>query len=114
LAHGRVHLARWALRAADTGDIVTGMKFHKIWVKQCQATRTIRKRFGIQSSLDYLVGEKLVNFAEEADRRPEFAAELPRFQAAVWSIFNPYELSGYLISLKPSTRRKLRKLLYVN
>lgn len=44
---------------------------------------------------------------------PEFAAELPRFQAAVWNIFNPYELAGYLTSLKPSKRKKLRELLYV-
>jgi hypothetical protein len=58
--------------------------------------------------------EKLVNFAEEAGRRPEIAAELPRFQAAVWSVFNPYEISGYLASLQPSARKKLQKLLYVN
>jgi hypothetical protein len=61
-----------------------------------------------------LVGEKLMSFAESAGQRPEFAAELPRFQAAVWDIFNPYELSGYLISLKPSARKKLQQLLYVN
>jgi hypothetical protein len=90
------------------------MKFHKIWVKQCRATRTIRRRFGVKSALDYLVGEKLLNFAEEADRHPEFAAELPRFQAAVWDVFNRYELTGYLATLKPVTRKKLQKLLYVN
>jgi hypothetical protein len=33
--------------------------------------------------LDYLIGEKLMNFADAAERHPEFAAELPRFQAAV-------------------------------
>jgi hypothetical protein len=40
------------------------------------------------------------------------AAELPRFQAAVWEIFNPYELRGYVASLKPAARKKLQKLLY--
>ncbi len=89
------------------------MKFHKIWVKQCRATRTIRRRFGVKNALDYLVGEKLLSFAEEADRHPEFAAELPRFQAAVWEVFNPYELRGYLGTLKPAIRTKLQKLLYV-
>jgi hypothetical protein len=39
--------------------------------------------------------------------------ELPRFQAAVWEIFNPYELRGYMASHKPSARKKLQKLLYV-
>jgi hypothetical protein len=90
------------------------MDFDKIWQEQCEATRTIRERFGVKNALDYLVGEKLLNFAREADRNPEFAVELPRFQAAVWDVFNPYELSGYLNSLKPSVRKKLQKLLYVS
>src|SRR5487761_1108426 len=90
------------------------MDFHKIWQEQCEATRAIRERFGIEDALDYLVGEKLLNFAEAADRDPDFAAELPRFQAAVWEIFNPYELRGYVASLKPAARRKLQTLLYVS
>ena len=61
-----------------------------------------------------LLGEKLINFADAAERYPEFAAELPRFQAAVWNLFNPYELAGYLSSLKPASRKKLRELLYVD
>ena len=88
------------------------MKFHKIWVQQCRATRRIKQQFGVKSALDYLLGEKLVNFAEAADQRPEFAAELPRFQAAVGNVFNPYELAGYLTILNPSRRKKLHKLLY--
>ena len=89
------------------------MDFHKIWQEQCAATPTIRKRFGVKSALDYLVGQKLLNFADAADEDPDFAAELPRFQAAVWEVFNPYELRGYLASLKPAARTKLEKLLYV-
>jgi hypothetical protein len=56
--------------------------------------RTIRERFGVESALDYLVGEKLLTFARAADEDPVFAAEPPRFQAAVWEIFNPYQLRG--------------------
>jgi hypothetical protein len=56
------------------------MRFHKIWVQQCRATRRIKRHFGVESALDYLLGEKLVNFAAAAERRPEFARELPRFQ----------------------------------
>ena len=90
------------------------MRFRGIWVQQCRATRSIKRRFGVKSALDYLVGEKLLNFAAAAEQRSEFAAELPRFQAAVWRVFNPYELAGYLTSLKPSTKKKLQNLLYVN
>ena len=90
------------------------IQFHKVWVQQCRATRGIKKRFGVKSALEYLLGEKLMNFANAAEQHPEFAAELPRFQAAVWNIFNPYELAGYLSSLKPSRRKKLQALLYVD
>ncbi len=93
---------------------MVGMRFHKIWVQQCQARRRIKRHFGAASALDYLLGEKVVNFAAAAERHPEFARELPRFQAAVRNVFNPYELAGYLTTLPPSKRSKLRQLLYVN
>jgi hypothetical protein len=80
------------------------MQFHRIWVQQCRATRSIKRRFGVKSALDYLVGEKLLNFAAAAEQHPEFAAELPRFQAAVWRVFNPYELAGYLASSRRPER----------
>src|SRR5580704_12909689 len=105
------------LRSTKTNLYSSGMsriQFHKIWVQQCRATRGIKRRFGVESALDYLIGEKLMNFADAAQRHPEFAAELPRFQAAVWNIFNPYELAGYLSSLKSSRRKRLQELLYVD
>jgi hypothetical protein len=42
----------------------------------------------VKSALDYLIGEKLIRFAREADQDPEFAKELPRFLATVWQTFN--------------------------
>jgi hypothetical protein len=89
------------------------MKFEKIWVQQCRATRRIKKHFGVESALDYLLGEKLLTFAQAADRHSEFAAELPRFQTEVWNVFNRYEVAGYLTTLKPSKRKALQNLLYV-
>ena len=106
-------LASTAIAPKGDGAIVSLMQLHKIWKKQCQATRTIRRRFGLKNALDYLVSEKLLNFAEAAERHSEFGAELPRFQAAVWEVFHPYELAGYLASLRPMPRKKLQKLLYV-
>jgi len=43
------------------------MRFEKIWVEQCRATKAIKRRFGAKSALDYLVGEKLPMFAAAAD-----------------------------------------------
>ena len=95
------------------GIKLSHMRFERIWIQQCKATRAIRRRFGVKSALDYLVGEKLVLFAQEAERRPEFAKEFPRFLAAVWQAFNQYELAGYVALQKPSVRSQLRRLLYL-
>jgi hypothetical protein len=89
------------------------IRFEKIWVQQCKATKRIKRRFGVKSALDYLVCEKRLNFADAAEQRPEFARELPCFLAEVWRIFNQYEIAGYVASLKPKRRKRLRSLLYL-
>lgn len=89
------------------------MQFERVWIEQCKATRAIRRRFGAKSALGYLIGEKVIMFADAARDDPKFAKELPRFLAAVWRIFNQYEIAGYIASRKPATRRSLRQLLYL-
>jgi hypothetical protein len=89
------------------------MRFERVWIDQCRATREIKRRYGVKSALDYLVKEKLLNFAEAAEQHPEFARELPRFLSAVWRIFNQYEIAGYVASLRPKQRKRLRSLLYL-
>ena len=88
------------------------MRFEKIWVEQCRATRAIKRRFGARSALDYLVGEKLRMFDDAARHDEAFARELPRFLAATFRVFNEYELAGYVAMQKPAVRRRLRTLLY--
>jgi hypothetical protein len=89
------------------------MRFERVWIDQCRATREIKRRYGVKSALDYLITEKLLNFAEAAEQHPECARELPRFLSAVWRIFNEYEIAGYVASLRPKQRRRLRSLLYL-
>ena len=48
-------------------------KFQDIWKEQCVAARSVRAQHGILSALDYLIGEKLLTYAEAAVTRPEFA-----------------------------------------
>ncbi len=71
---------------------MTVANMHKVWVEQCDATATIKERFGVQSAFDYLVAEKLTNFAGAAQQRPEFARELPKFVSEVRRIFSPQEI----------------------
>lgn len=77
------------------------VRFDKIWIEQCRATRAIKRRFGATSALDYLIGEKLQAFADAATVDPDFAAELPRFLSAVYRVFNQYEIAGYVATRKP-------------
>jgi hypothetical protein len=75
-------------------------EFHYIWKEQCAAARSVRGKHGILSALDYLIGEKLVTYAEAAVTRPEFARELPRFVAGVRDIFDGEEIRLYLDHLE--------------
>lgn len=89
------------------------MRFEKVWAGQCRATRGIKRHFGAKRALDYLIGEKLTTFAGAAEQDAEFAKELPRFLAAIWRIFNEYEIVGYVASQKPRKRAALRQLLFL-
>ena len=74
--------------------------FHKIWIDQCEAAEGIKERFGNESAIRYLIGEKFLNFLEETDRDPEFAEELPKFVAQVRQMFQPLEIFELLDELK--------------
>ena len=92
---------------------ILGVRFEKIWGEQCRATKAIKRRFGAKRALDYLVGEKLLTFADAAREHPTFAKELPRFLAGIWQVFNEYEIAGYVASRRPIARKRLRQLLYL-
>jgi len=92
---------------------IVRVRFEKVWTEQCRATRVIKRRFGVRSALDYLIGEKLVSFADAAEQHPEFSQELPRFLAATWRTFNEFEIAGYVASQRPARRVRLRRLLFL-
>jgi hypothetical protein len=71
-------------------------EYHKIWVEQCAATEDIRERFGLESALDYLIGEKLFSFVAASEQDLLFAQELPDFVAEIRRLFTPAEIRAYL------------------
>jgi hypothetical protein len=79
---------------------VSTRKFHEIWVEQCNATHEIKLRYGVKAAFDYLVSDKLLNFADAATSRPEFARELPRFVACVRGLFTPQEMRTHLTRIE--------------
>jgi hypothetical protein len=74
----------------------------KIWIEQCQATRQIEDDFRVRNALDYLVGEKFLNFLEAAETDADFRAEIPAFAAEVKTIFERWQLAEYLEAARQS------------
>ena len=72
------------------------LKFEKIWIDQCKAARGIEDEFGTQKALDYLIGEKFLNFLEAAETDPALQGEIPAFVAEIKTIFEPWQLAQYL------------------
>jgi hypothetical protein len=69
---------------------------HKIWIEQCEAAEGIEADFGTQQALDYLVGEKFLNFLEAAETDACLRSEIPLFVAKIKEIFEPWQLAHYL------------------
>jgi hypothetical protein len=75
-------------------------RFQDVWIAQCEATARIKEEHGVKSAFDYLVGEKLMTFADAAVTRPEFARELPRFVAEVRRLFSADEIRDHLARIE--------------
>jgi hypothetical protein len=71
-------------------------RFEKIWIEQCEAAKQIEGEFGTQKALDYLVGEKFLNFLEAAETDASFRSEIPAFVAEIKGIFERWQLAQYL------------------
>jgi len=84
--------------------ILGSRKFHQIWIEQCEAAKEIRRRYGLRAAFDYLVAEKLLNFADAATTHPEFAKELPGFVAHVRGLFTVEEMRAHLKRIEREQR----------
>jgi hypothetical protein len=89
------------------------MRFEKVWVEQCRATKAIKRSFGAKSALDYLVGEK-------RSRSPTLPAITPRspenFRGS-WPRSSRRSTStrslATVASRPPASRARLRQLLFL-
>ncbi len=72
------------------------MQLHRIWIEQCEAAKGIAVEFGTDKALDYLIGEKFINFLEAAEDNADFRAEIPDFVAEIKQVFERWQLAEYL------------------
>ena len=94
-------------RSTETDDptgeenaVTIEQKQHEIWIEQCEAARMINERYGLKAAFDYIVGEKLINYAEAASQHPQFARSLPQFLSEVRRMFAPEDLRTNLARLE--------------
>ena len=85
---------------------MSARKQHEIWIEQCEAAQTIKARYGLKAALDYVVGEKLINFASAASQHPGFARELPRFVSEVRRMFTREDILTYIARLEHERNEK--------
>lgn len=72
------------------------MNFHKIWIEQCEAAKTIEVQFGFEKAIEYLVGEKFIDFLDAAETDASFREEIPAFVAEIKQLFERWQLAVYL------------------
>ena len=87
----------------------TERRWHEVWKEQCEAAESIRLQYGIASAFDYVVGEKLLTFAEAAEEHPEFARALPQFVSELRRMFTPEEIEEHLARIE---RERLQRDLW--
>jgi hypothetical protein len=86
-------------------------KMHEIWIEQCDAAQGIKLRYGLKAAFDYLVAEKLLNFASAAYQHPEFARELRRFVFRVRGMFTPEEIWTHIARVEREQSEKAGEVL---
>jgi hypothetical protein len=79
-------------------------RFQDVWIEQCEAARWIREEHGLKSAFDYIVGEKLMTYAQTAVARPEFARDLPKFVAEIRQLFSVEEIREHLARIEREDR----------
>jgi hypothetical protein len=66
------------------------MRFCDVWIDQCEAAKQIEAEFGTQNALQYLIGEKFLNFLQAAETDAEFRAAIPAFVGGIKTVFETW------------------------
>ena len=74
------------------------IQFERKCIEQCVAARRVKEHFGLAAALDYLIGEKLLSFAEVAEL--SFMQELPDFLQEIRAVFRLEETGEYAAELE--------------
>lgn len=62
----------------------------------CEAARGVDQDWGSEKAMGYLIGEKLLNFLEVAETKPDWRHAIPTFVSEIKAIFEPWQLADFL------------------
>ena len=91
----------------------TRRRWHEVWKEQCEAAGSIRLQYGVASAFDYVVGEKLLNFAEAAEEHPEISRALPQFVSELRRMFTPEEIKEHLARVESARLQRAMEAMDV-
>jgi hypothetical protein len=86
------------------------MRFCDIWKEQCDAARQIEAEFGTEKALDYLIGEKFLNFLEAAETCTNLTAQVRYEGPSSQRSPTPVWFAVYGASLRLTAETGLRKI----
>jgi len=82
----------FAAHSSDSPPPISRM----IWVEQCKAAENIEAEYGTEKAMGYLIGEKLLNFLEVAEKKPEWYAQIPPFIAEIKRLFESWHIAEFV------------------
>jgi hypothetical protein len=74
------------------------------WQDYCNVAPDIRERHGLSAALGYVVGEKLIMFAQTAETDDRFRVELPAFCNKIRRLFTKAEIERYFETAELNSR----------
>lgn len=77
---------------------------HELWQDYCKVVPDIRERHGLSAALGYVVGEKLMSFAQSAETDDGFRAELPAFCKKIRKLFTTAEIERHFETAERNSR----------
>jgi hypothetical protein len=74
------------------------------WQDYCKVAPEIRERHGLAAAIEYVVGEKLMAFAQSAETDEVFRAELPAFCKKIRQLFTMAEIERFFETVEMNSR----------
>jgi hypothetical protein len=74
------------------------------WQDYCNVAPDVRERYGLSAAITYVIGEKLMMFAQTAENDEGFRCELPAFCKKIRKLFTKAEIESYFETAERHSR----------